>query len=93
MDSGLKDELVPPVHMTKLRDAAVNARFTSFHTIEGGGHNVSGSFFFRLKFDSYQQCYQFLNITNYCIVVILVEHMVGGWTCLPRSYETISRTS
>lgn len=43
-DSGLKDELVPPAHMTKLRDAAVNARFTSFHTIEGGGHNVSGSF-------------------------------------------------
>lgn len=41
-NSGLKDELVPPAHMKKLRDAAVNARFTSFHTIEEGGHNVSG---------------------------------------------------
>lgn len=38
--SGLRDELVPPSHMTKLREAASKAPFTSLYTVEGGGHNV-----------------------------------------------------
>lgn len=39
--SGQRDELVPPKHMKKLEQGATKARFTHFHTVPEGGHNVS----------------------------------------------------
>jgi abhydrolase domain-containing protein 13 len=39
--SGDADELVPPPHMKKLYDLAINSKFKDFYSILGGGHNDS----------------------------------------------------
>jgi len=41
--SGQKDELVPPSHMKRLRDAATATRFAEFHEFPDGTHNFTWS--------------------------------------------------
>lgn len=49
--SGDADELVPPSHMSQLRDLATKSKFKDFYSIAGGGHNdsfvVAGAFYYQ----------------------------------------------